>query len=80
MGVHDGPEYAASLESQVPYTMPSSVKVSEALFQATQQLQLGSDKEKIPASFDWNTLAEHGFEDLDPNGHFTGKNPRLGKR
>src|SRR5690606_40089874 len=51
----------ASLESQVPYTMPSSVKVSEALFQATQQLQLGSAREKIPASFDWNMLAAHGF-------------------
>ncbi|WP_318838457.1 hypothetical protein [Providencia sp. PROV224] len=36
--------------------------------QATQQLQLGSDKEKPPASFDWKTLAEHGFEDIDPNG------------
>ena len=59
--------------------MPSSAKVSEALSQATQQRQLGSDKEKPPASFDWKTLAEHGFEDIDPNGHFKGKNPRLGK-
>jgi len=24
-------------------------------------------------------LAQHGFEDLDPDGYFTGKNPRLGK-
>ena len=30
-------------------------------------------------SADGGLLAEHGFEDLDPNGHFTGKNPRLGK-
>lgn len=69
-----------SLESQVVYTLPSSVRVSETLSQASQQLQLASDKEKTAASYDWKTLAEHGFEDLDPNGHFTGKNPRLRKR
>ncbi|MDO2952873.1 MULTISPECIES: gamma-mobile-trio recombinase GmtY [Aeromonas] len=69
----------ASLESQVPYTMPSSAKVSEALSQATQQLQLQSDKPTNQASFDWKELAQHGFEDLDPDGYFTGKNPRLGK-
>ncbi|EHJ06482.1 gamma-mobile-trio recombinase GmtY [Marinobacter manganoxydans] len=69
-----------SLESQEVYTQPSSAKVSEALSQASQQLQLGSDKEKATASFDWKTLAKHGFEDIDPNGQFTGKNPRFGKR
>jgi integrase len=69
-----------SIESQVVYTMPSSTKVSQALSQASQQLQLGSDAAKTAASFDWKTLTEHGFDDLDPDGHFTGKNPRLGKR
>nr|WP_298059321.1 gamma-mobile-trio recombinase GmtY [uncultured Halomonas sp.] len=68
-----------SLDSQVVYTLPSSAKVSQALSQASNQLQLGSD-EKTAASFDWKTLVEHGFDDIDPNGHFTGKNPRLGKR
>ena len=68
-----------SLESQTVYTMPSSARVSEALSQASQQLQLQSDKPATPASFDWKTLAEHGFEDLDPDGYFTGKHPRLGR-
>lgn len=69
-----------SMESQVVYTLPSSAKVSQALSHASQQLQLRLDNAKTTASFDWKTLADHGFEDLDPNGHFTGTNPRLGKR
>lgn len=69
----------ASLESQVPYTMSSSAEVSEALSQASDQLQLQSDKPTNQASFDWKKLAKHGFEDIDPEGYFTGKNPRLGK-
>jgi hypothetical protein len=68
------------LESQLIYTLPSSAEISQALSQASQQLQLSSDIAKTAASFDWETLAEHGFDDLDPNGYFTGKNPRLGKR
>ena len=69
-----------SLDSQVVYTLPSSAKVSQALSQASQQLQLGLDTAKTVASFDWKTLAEHGFDDHDPNDNFTGKDPRLGKR
>jgi hypothetical protein len=68
------------LESQLVYTLSSSAEVSQALSQASQQLQLGPDEAKTATSFDWKTLAEHGFDDLDPKGHFTGKNPRLGKR
>ncbi len=66
-----------SLESQTVYTLPSSAKVSAALSQASQQLHLHSDKPMIKASFDWKTLAENGFEDLDSGGYFTGKHPRL---
>lgn len=69
-----------SLDSQVVYTLPSNAKVSQALSQASQQLQLGSGASKTATSFDWKTLAEHGFDDIDPNGNFTGKNPRLGKQ
>lgn len=69
-----------SLDSQLVYTLPSSSKVSQALSQASQQLQLGSDTAKTAASFDWTSLAEHGFDDIDPNSNFTGKKPRLGKR
>lgn len=69
-----------SLDSQVVYTLPSSAKVSQALYQASQQLQLGSDEPKTAASFDWKTLAEHCFDDIDPAGFFTSKDLRQGKK
>ena len=69
-----------SLESQVVYTLPSSTQVSQALSEASEQLQMDSDAPKSSTAFDWKTLAEHGFEDIDPDGYFTGKNPKLGKR
>jgi len=69
-----------SLESQMVYTMPSSQQVSNALSNASEQLKLGSDQLRLGASFDWKTLAEHSFEDIDPDGYFTGKNPRLVKK
>jgi hypothetical protein len=28
-------------------------------------------------SLDWKSLVEHGFEDIDPQGYFTGKHPKL---
>lgn len=69
-----------SMESQLVYTLPSSAKVSQALSQASQQLQLKSDEFKTANPFDWNSLTEHGFDDLDPNGYYTGTNPMLGKQ
>lgn len=69
-----------NVQSQLVYTHQSSAKVSQALSSASQQLKLASDKAKTAASFDWKTLTEHGFEDIDPNGNFTGKNPRLGSK
>jgi len=68
-----------SLESQEVYTLPSAIRVSQTLSEASQQLQLGSDGSKSSTAFDWKSLAEHGFEDIDPDGYFTGKNPKLGK-
>lgn len=68
-----------SIDSQVVYTLPSSAKVSQALSAASEQLALGSDSDKTFTSFNWKTLVEHGFDDIDPNGNFTGKNPRLGR-
>ena len=70
----------ASLASQVIYTGPSAIRVSQKLSEASQQLHLDSDAPKSSTAFDWKTLAEHGFEDIDPDGYFTGKNPKLGKR
>jgi hypothetical protein len=28
-------------------------------------------------ALDWQTLVEHGFDDIDPQGYFTGKHPKL---
>lgn len=67
------------LASQEVYTMPSSSQVSRALESASQQLQLSADAATSRTSFDWKTLVENGFEDIDPSGHFTGKHPRLGR-
>jgi len=69
-----------SIESQLVYTSPSAVDVSNALTEASEQLQLGSNGRKPVERFDWQTLTAHGFEDIDPYGHFTGKNPKLGKK
>lgn len=69
-----------SIESQLVYTSPSAIEVSTALTEASEQLQLGSNVRKPVECFDWQTLTTHGFEDIDPYGHFTGKNPKLGKK
>ncbi len=28
-------------------------------------------------ALDWKELVEHGFDDIDPQGYFTGKHPKL---
>lgn len=63
-----------SLESQVPYTHKGVDEVSCLLTEATRQLGLPESNAK---SLDWESLVEHGFEDVDPHGYFTGKNPKF---
>jgi integrase len=63
-----------SLESQVPYTGKGQQELSDELNKAT--LQLANPESKVKA-LDWKTLVEHGFEDIDPQGYFTGKYPKL---
>jgi integrase len=63
-----------SLESQVPYTGKGQQEISDELNKAT--LQLANPKSKVK-SLDWQTLVEHGFDDMDPQGYFTGKHPKL---
>ncbi|MBO8344085.1 hypothetical protein ID068_34850 [Pseudomonas aeruginosa] len=38
--------------------------------------QLARPDAKIMVT-DWKALVEHGFEDIDPQGFYTGKRPRL---
>jgi integrase len=63
-----------SLESQVRYTGKGQQEISDELNKAT--LQLANPESKVKA-LDWKTLVEHGFDDNDPQGYFTGKNPKL---
>lgn len=64
-----------SLESQTVYTLPGHQDVSNMLSVASEQLS--RPDAKIMAT-DWKVLVEHGFEDIDPQGLYTGKRPRLG--
>lgn len=63
-----------SLESQLPYTGKSQQEISDALNKAT--LLLANTESRTPKT-DWKTLVEYGFDDIDPQGLFTGKNPKL---
>ncbi|GAC35351.1 phage integrase family protein [Paraglaciecola polaris LMG 21857] len=63
-----------SLESQVPYTGKGQQEISDELNKAT--LQLANPESKVK-SLDWKSLVEHGFDDIDPQGYFTGKHPKL---
>lgn len=63
-----------SLESQVPYTGKGQQEISDELNKAT--LQLANPESKVKA-LDWQTLVEHNFDDIDPQGYFTGKHPKL---
>lgn len=63
-----------SLDSQVPYTGKGQQEISNELNKATLQL---SNPESIVKTLDWQTLVEHGFEDIDPQGYFSGKHPKL---
>lgn len=64
-----------SLESQTVYTLPGNQDVSNMLSAASEQLARLDAK---VMGTDWKALVEHGFEDIDPQGLYTGKRPRLG--
>lgn len=63
-----------SLESQLPYTGKSQKEISDELNRAT--LQLASSESKVK-TLDWKSLVENGFGDVDPQGYFSGKYPKL---
>ena len=66
-----------SLESQIVYTGEGQQEISDELNKAT--LQLANPESKVKA-LDWQTLTEHGFNDIDPQKYFTGKHPKLGRK
>lgn len=67
-----------SIGSQAVYTAPSATDVSNALNEATQTLdRLVAEGRHVKPTFDINKLLAHGFEDVDPDGLFSGPNPKL---
>ncbi|PNW66974.1 gamma-mobile-trio recombinase GmtY [Aeromonas veronii] len=66
-----------SIESQIVYTGQSQSEVSDELNKATFELTNPRSKVK---PLDWQTLTEYGFNDIDPQGIFTGKHPKLRRK
>lgn len=66
-----------SLDSQIVYTTKSQEAISQALNEATANLNNPNSKVK---PLDWKSMAGQGFEDIDPKGYFTGTTPYLGKK
>ncbi len=66
-----------SLESQIPYTQKGNDEISQLLCEATKKLIMPNAKVK---PVNWQSLIEHGFDDIDPQGYFTSKQPKLGRK
>lgn len=67
-----------SIGSQVVYTAPNATDVSNALNSATNALdKLVAEGRFVKPTFDLDKLLAHGFEDVDPDGLFSGPNPKL---
>jgi integrase len=69
----------ASLESQAVYTTPTAKEVTNCLNAAMQQLLNPTEPVERVGTPSWEVLTEHGFNDIDPDGLLTGKNPKYGK-
>lgn len=70
----------SSLESQVPYTSLGLADVTVALDAARLRVESGDGVEKIIPSFSsWNEILKNGFDDIDPRGYMSGRDPKLRK-
>lgn len=70
----------SSLLSQTVYTQPSVREVSLACERATKNLEGNHHtafREDVELS--WSAIMERGFEDIDPDGLFSGRSPRFRK-
>jgi len=70
----------ASLESQTVYTAPTAKEVTASLNTATELLLNPIEPVEQIGTPSWEVLTEYGFNDIDPNRLFTGRDPKLGKR
>jgi len=68
----------SALESQLVYTTPTVKEVTTSLNAATQRLLTPTEPVEQISTPSWVVLTERGFNDIDPNGLFTGKHPKLG--
>lgn len=66
----------SSITSQKVYTAPNISDVNKALSIAQQKLDQRDFSDTSQNNL-WNKLLEHGFQDIDPDGLFSGKNPKL---
>jgi len=69
----------ASLESQVVYTTPTIKEVTKHLNEATIKLLNPNEPEELNFIPSWDLLLKHGFQDIDPDGFYSGKHPKLGR-
>jgi hypothetical protein len=68
-----------SPSSQVIYTTPNHMDVSKALDAATLTLNtLAAEGRHVKPEFDMEKLLAYGFEDVDPDGLWSGPAPKLG--
>lgn len=70
----------SSPESQVVYTSPNLTDVTNALNQAQHKLKNPDAIESSQSFPSWEKILELGFEDIDPSGLYSGKNPKLGRK
>jgi integrase len=68
----------SSIESQIPYTTPNVQRVTQALNQSYTLLeQKIADQQGLDVLPDWHDILKTGFEDIDPNGLFSGFDPMI---
>ena len=67
----------ASIASQEVYTTPTVIEVTACLNDATLRLEEPDDTNQKDLTPSWKSLLEHGFSDIDPDGLFSGKFPKL---
>lgn len=69
-----------SINSQTVYTALSAAEVSAALSAASSRLDvIAAEDRYMAAVVDMEKLLASGFEDVDPDGLFSGPNPKLRK-
>lgn len=69
----------ASMESQGVYTTPTIKEITASLNAATEHLLNPKQESEYVDTPSWDVLVQHGFEDIDPDGLFTGVHATLGK-